>query len=206
MKIRHPPGRAGRLWLHHRLAIARTGADLLDRKRRALVQEHRRLQVLARQTETDWKQAAGAAETWVSRAGVMAGEDKLELLQSSQRRADVAVRWRSSMGVAFAAEARVDFGARPHSSHGGSAAADAAAHAARQAVEAAVHDAAAQSALKRIGGELAVTSRRQRALERRWLPALDVAAARLNETLDELEREEATRTLWIRNRRRDEEG
>lgn len=205
MRVRHPPGRAGRLWLQHRLAVARTGADLLDKKRRALVQEYRRLQVLARQTEADWKRSAGSAETWVSRAGVMAGEEKLDLLQASQRRADVAVRWRSSMGVAFAAEARVDFGAMPHAAHGGSAAADAAVHAARQAVEAAVHDAAAQSALMRIGGELAVTSRRQRALERRWLPTLDQAAARLNETLDELEREEATRTLWIRNRRRDEE-
>ena len=205
MKVRHPPGRAGRLWLQHRLTVAATGADLLDKKRRALVQEHRRLQVLARKTEAEWVSAAAEAETWVSRAAVMAGDEKLKLLQVAHAGADVTVRWRSSMGVAFASEAKVDFGSPPRMGQGGSAAADVAVPAARRAVKAAVEDAAAQSALKRIGGELAVTSRRQRALERRWLPALGAAATRLNETLDELEREEATRSLWVRNRRRRKE-
>lgn len=201
MKVRHPPGRAGRLWLQHRQAVAGTGAELLDKKRRALVQEHRRLQVLARKTQEDWTQAAGEAQTWVSRAAVLAGDEKLKLLEALQARAGVSVRWRSSMGVPFASEARVEFGITPHAGLGGSAAADIAARAARRAVEAAVHDAAARSALQRIGGELAVTSRRQRALEKRWVPALAASAARLNEMLDELEREEATRSLWVRNRR-----
>lgn len=206
MNVRHPPGRAGRLWLRHRLAVAGSGAELLDKKRRALVQEHRRLQVLARKTQAEWKRAADEAQTWVSRAAVLAGDEKLRLVEALQGRARVSVRWRSSMGVPFASEARVEFGAAPHAGLGGSAAADVAVPAARRAAEAAVNDAAAQSALRRIGGELAVTSRRQRALERRWLPALSAAAVRLNERLDELEREEATRSLWVRNRRRGRHG
>ncbi len=201
MKVRHPPGRAGRLWLQHRQAVAGTGAELLDKKRRALVQEHRRLEVLARKTQDEWTQAAGEAQTWTTRTAVLAGDDKLKLLEALQARAGVLVRWRSSMGVPFASEARVEFGASPHAGLGGSAAADIAGPAARRAIEAAVNDAAAQSALQRIGRELAVTSRRQRALEKRWLPALAGAATRLNEMLDELEREEATRSLWVRNRR-----
>lgn len=205
MKVRRPPGRAGRLWLQHRLSVARTGADLLDKKRRALVQEHRRLEVVVRQTAVEWNRAAAEAETWASRAAVMAGDEKLNLLQVAHARAEVEVRWRSSMGVAFAANARVDFGSAPAVAQGGSAAADVALPAARRAVEAAVDNAAAQSALKRIGAELAVTSRRQRALERRWLPALAGAARRLDEALDELDREEATRSLWVRNHRRSEE-
>jgi V/A-type H+-transporting ATPase subunit D len=154
MRLRHPPGRSGRLWLKHRVEIATTGADLLDKKRRALVQEHRRLRVLAQKTAESWRDAA--------------------------------------------AEARVDLGPEPITAAGGSAAADQAVPAARRALEAAVQDAVTQSALRRIGDELAMTSRRQRALERRWLPALATAIARLNESLDELEREEATRSSWSR--------
>lgn len=198
MKVRHPPGRSGRLWLKHRLEVASRGADLLDKKRRALQQEYRRLTVLARETEVEWRQAADQVRTWALRAAVMAGEEKLHMLAAAQPRADVAIRWRSSMGVAFAGDATVEFKPSRAALLGGSAAADAALPAARRAVEAAVMDAAARSAVKRIGAELSVTSRRQRALERRWMPALSEAAASLNERLDELEREEATRALWVR--------
>ena len=200
MNLRHPPGRGGRLWLEHRLEVATRGADLLDKKRRALVQEHRRLRVLARETEIEWTREANEAETWVNRAAVIAGEEKLAMLAARHPRAEVEVHWRSSMGVAFASEAKVDLGPPPARASGGSAASDIAVSASRRAVEAAVKDAVARSALKRISSELAVTSRRQRALERRWLPALTRAEHRLDEALDEVEREEATRSLWVRQR------
>ncbi len=200
MKLRHPPGRGGRLWLQHRLEVATRGADLLDKKRRALVQEHRRLRVLARETEIEWTKAANEAEIWVNRAAVMAGEEKLAMQAAGHPRADATIHWRSSMGVAFASEAKVDLGPSPTGASGGSAAADIAVSASRRAVAAAVEDAVARSALKRISSELAVTSRRQRALERRWLPALTEAEHRLGEALDEVEREEATRSLWVRQR------
>lgn len=201
MNVRHPPGRGGRLWLEHRLQVAATGADLLDKKRRALVQEHRRLRVLARETQETWAQAAREADTWVNRAAVMAGDEKLEMMAAARPRAQVAVRWRSSMGVAFASEAHLDLGPEAPLVSGGSAAADAALPAARRSVEAAVNDAVAQSALHRVARELAVTSRRHRALEHRWLPALAAASTRLAAVLDELEREEATRILWAKRHR-----
>jgi V/A-type H+-transporting ATPase subunit D len=200
MRLRHPPGRAGRMWLEHRVEVATRGAGLLDKKRRALVQEHRRLRVLARVTESEWNRTAGEAELWLNRAAVMAGEEKLAMLVAQHPPAQVTVRWRSSMGVAFASEARVDLGASPSDASGGSAAADAAVAASRRAVEAAVKDAVARSALKRISSELTLTARRQRALERRWLPALTAERKRLNGALDELEREEATRALWASRR------
>ena len=200
MKLRHPPGRAGRLWLRHRFEVATRGADLLDKKRRALIQDHRRLRVVARETAVEWKRAAEQAETWVNRAAVMAGEEKVAMLAALHPRAEVTVRWRSSMGVAFASEASVDLGPAPTGTSGGSAAADMAVPAARAAVGAAVKDAVARTALRRISIELAVTSRRQRALERRWLPTLAAAERRLSEALDEMEREEATRSQWIRRR------
>ena len=39
MRVRHPPGRAGRPWLAHRLEVARRGAELLEEKQRALLRE-----------------------------------------------------------------------------------------------------------------------------------------------------------------------
>jgi V/A-type H+-transporting ATPase subunit D len=201
MKLRHPPGRAGRLWLEHRLEVAARGADLLDKKRRALVIEHKRLRVLARQTAAEWGPAATEAETWLNRAAVMAGEEKLAMIAARHPAASVAIRWRSSMGVAFAAEAKVELGSEPSEVAGGSAAADLAVAASRRAVEIAVRDAVARSALRRISEELAITARRERALERRWLPALAQEAARLKGSLDEIEREESTRALWIKRRK-----
>lgn len=136
----------------------------------------------------------------MDRLAVMAGEDEIALLGGAERPAEVAVRWRSAMGVTFAAEADVDMGPQPPTALGGSAAADLAVPAARRALQAAVDDAVAQSAYRRVGAELAITTQRQRALERRWLPALNAAAARLDEALDELEREEATRSAWAHRR------
>jgi V/A-type H+-transporting ATPase subunit D len=202
MRLRHPPGRAGRLWLEHRVEVASRGADLLDKKRRALVQEHRQLRVLARETEAEWTRMAREAEAWLNRAAVLAGEEKVAMLAVQHPLAQVTVRWRSSMGVVFASEASVDLGVPTGGASGGSAAADLAVAAARRAVDAAVKDAVARSALKRISSELALTARRQRALERRWLPALTDAQKRLNGALDELEREEATRALWARRHKR----
>ena len=202
MRLRHPPGRAGRLWLGHRLAVAQRGVDLLDKKRRVLMQEERRLRVVARDTAAEWVHAAREAETWLNRAAIMAGEEKLSMLAAQHPAASVAVRWRSSMGVVFAAEADVDLGPVPADPSGGSAAADLAVSAYRRAVGPAVNEAAARSALTRISRERELTARRQRAVERRWVPALADAIARLDGVLDEVEREEATRALWVRTRNR----
>lgn len=200
MRLRYPPGRAGRLWLDHRLGLARRGAELLDKKRRVLVQEERRLRVLARETAAVWEGAARDAETWLNRAAVMAGDAKLEMVAAQQPPARVRVRLRSSMGVTYAAGADLDLGPETVHASGGSAAADLAVVATRRAVESAVEDAVAQSALKQVSAERVLTARRQRAVERRWVPALAAAADRLEAALDELEREEATRALWVRKR------
>ena len=184
------------MWLEHRIDVATRGAGLLDKKRRALVQEHRRLRVLARQTEAEWNRLAADAEVWLNRTAVMAGEEKVAMLAARHPQARVTILWRSSMGVTFASQAQVDLGASPGDVSGGSAAADVAVESSRLAVEAAVNDAVARSALSRVGHEVALTARRQRALERRWMPALTEALNRLNGALDELEREETTRAVW----------
>ena len=77
MKVRHPPGRAGRPWLAHRLQVARRGAELLHEKQP---------RCSARPTgwgrspraRRDWEQRAREAELWLARAAMLGGERQLD--------------------------------------------------------------------------------------------------------------------------------
>ncbi|MGZ4201364.1 MAG: V-type ATP synthase subunit D [Thermoleophilaceae bacterium] len=191
MKVRHPPGRAGRPWLAHRLEVARRGAELLDEKFRALIHERSRLEPEVAEARGDWERRARAAELWLTRAAVLGGEHQLEAAAALAVPADVTVRWRVVLGVACPAETSVepDAGAPP----GGSAALLSAVEAHRLALEAAVRVAAGEAALRRIDDELLATRLRRNAIERNWIPAHEAALSALELTLEELEREDGTR-------------
>jgi vacuolar-type H+-ATPase subunit D/Vma8 len=72
------------------------------------------------------------------------------------------------------------------------------AHAA--AVGAAAAQAAACAAYDAVAAELAAATRRQRAIERHWIPQHEAALARLELTLDERERDEIARARWAASR------
>ena len=74
-----PPGRAGRLWLTRRLAVARRGADLLDRKHRILLAVTARLRDAAAQTAAEWDRCCADAERWLLRASMLGGERAIRL-------------------------------------------------------------------------------------------------------------------------------
>jgi V/A-type H+-transporting ATPase subunit D len=180
MRLRAPPGRAGRPWLIHRLAVANRGARVLDDKRRALLREHARVAVLAVETRQAWEDAARVAETWHRRALLVSGQRSLDLAAFYvTERASVRLTWRRSLGTWLPSEVRY------------------AASAYGRAVEAGARYAAARLALERIESELASAIRRLRALERRWIPAHEQALAALALALDETEREDALRTRWF---------
>ena len=80
---------------------------------------------------------------------------------------------------------------------GGGSALVYAAAAYRSALAAAGRFAAARLAHERVGAELRATTRRLRAVERRWIPQHEAALAALELALDEGEREEAARIRWI---------
>lgn len=61
------------------------------------------------------------------------------------------------------------------------------------ALEVGVHAAAAQGAVRRVESEIAVTRRRVRALDRRWLPQLHEAPTALEQSLVQAEQEDAVR-------------
>ena len=194
MKIRHPPGRAGRPWLVHRLEVSRRGAELLDEKFRALLRERTRLEPVATAARTEWERSAREAERWLTRAAMMGGERELILSAAAARPAEVTVRWRAILGVTCPSEASVaPYRETELMELGGNAALLSAAVAHRRALEAAVQVAAAEAALRRIDAALHATRLRRNAIQRNWIPAHEQALRALELTLEELEREDGAR-------------
>jgi V/A-type H+/Na+-transporting ATPase subunit D len=198
MKIRLPPGRTGWVWLLRRLAVARRGRDVLERKQQALRRELDRLDGLLVTARREWEEQARAAELWWQRAAILAGERPLALARSSVRgRAEVRLVWHNSLGVVYPIEATVSLPVDEHFPAGGSAALGYAAGGHRGALEAAVELGAIELAHRRTAGELHATTQRLRAIERRWIPEHEDALRRLELALDENDREEAARVRWV---------
>lgn len=186
-------GRSGRLRLQHQLAAARSGADLLERKRRILSGELARLRLLTTRTEHAWRAAAAEAARWSVRSQALDGAQRLAEV-APQGRAVVEISWHAAMGVLYPGDAAVR--CPPSRPTGGSSALVMAARAHAAALEAAASHAAAQRALAQVGQELESTRLRQQAIERRWVPRLSEQLRRLTMHLDELEREENLRMRW----------
>lgn len=194
MPVRIPPGRAGRPELLHRLEVARSGADILQDKRHALLVERRRLAGLLPAAEASFVEATRTAAAWHSRALALAGARLVALACARPRaEADVAVRWRNALGAVFPAGAVVSLPRDDEdtATDGAVLVSTAAAH--RRALEAAADYAALRVAHDRLAAELAATTRRLRAIERRWIPEHERALRRLELALDESEREDAAR-------------
>ena len=195
-----PPGRAGRTWLHRRLATAQRGQEQLDRKLRILVPERQRLVALLDRQRKDWFAACDEASSWATRAALLGGEDALRLAQSLAS-VTVHVRWVTVIGVAYPAEVRVQrmpAGSEPIWSNAAVAPAHAAAW---QAVEAGARLAATNEALRRLDSEIDLTRRRLRALDQRWMPRLSEALHDLGLILEQAEQEDGVR---LRQRLRSE--
>jgi V/A-type H+-transporting ATPase subunit D len=196
MKVRHPPGRAGRPWLTHRLEVARRGAELLGEKQRALLRERARLEPLAEQARREWEQCAREAEQWLTRAAMLAGERQLGSVALPP--AQLTLSWRTILGVSCPAVQLLELpGDREVVPAGASAAVYCAAAAHRRALHAAVQAAVTDSALGRIAADLRATTLRRFAIERRWIPAHERALAELELGLDEVEREDSARVRLI---------
>ena len=58
------------MWLLRRLDIARRGAELLDRKRQALLREQARARAEVDDARRAWHDAAAQAELWSGRASM----------------------------------------------------------------------------------------------------------------------------------------
>lgn len=189
---RIPPGRSGRMWLRRRLATAERGRDQLDRKLRILMPEQQRSRINSDRCHKAWATACENARTWALRAALLGGQDAIRGAASANL-ADVDVEWSTAMGLRYPSDASFRQQADSSPFPSANAAIAPAATAFRDAVLAGVRAAAADEALRRIEAEIAVTRRRLRALEKRWLPSLRTALAQLELSLEEAEREDGTR-------------
>jgi V/A-type H+-transporting ATPase subunit D len=203
MPLRIPPGRAGRIWLVERLDVARQGAEVLDRKRQALLREQRRVRADAEQARAEWRRSAAQVELWSIRASFLDGPGRLELLvRHVHEPAAVDVSWSNLMGAWLPTSQTVVLpDLPPVSALGGSSAAVLLARACGEATHAAARAAAAERAETEIATELRRTAVRLRALRQRWIPQHETALAELDLALDETQREEAVHVRW-RTRRR----
>jgi V/A-type H+-transporting ATPase subunit D len=200
--LRIPPGRAGRIWLVKRLEVARRGAEVLDRKRQALLREQRRVRAEAEQARVEWQKAAAQVALWSVRAEFLDGPGRLELLvRHVEGPAAIDVSWSNLMGALLpTAQTVVVPDLPPVSAFGGSSAAVFLARASREATHAAACAAAAERAEAELGAELRRTARRLRALRQRWIPQHETALAQLDLALDETQREEAVHSRWRTHR------
>jgi V/A-type H+/Na+-transporting ATPase subunit D len=188
-KLAVPPGRAGRIWLVRRLATARRGADLLDRKLRILQIELARLQAAAAQTAADWDQCQADAQTWLLRAALLGGERAIRLAGDGQT-ADVRVSYVTTMGIRHPETAACTI---PPTATWDSPVVASARQAHRTALEAAARHAAATAAVRLVDDEVRATRYRLRAVQDRWIPRLEQALAEVTFTIEELERADAAR-------------
>ncbi len=203
MALRIPPGRAGRTWLVARLEIAARGAELLDRKRQALLREQQRIRNELREAQQAWNAAAADVLRWTARAAILDGSGRLELLtRHVHGQAAVDLSWSNLMGARLPAVERVEFPETPPlSALGASSAMVLLDRACRAAVQAAVRCAGAERAEEEVSAELGRAVRRLRALEDRWIPQHEQALAQLDLALDESQREQAARIRWLTQRR-----
>jgi len=198
VRVRHPAGRGGRLWLSDRLDLARRAADLLVQKERVLLREQRRLVVLHDRTRTQWEDACRDAQTWMARAAALRGR-RVVGLQRRDGEAAAELVWRNSMGAFYPAEARCSLpDADPSLELAGTSAMTEATRAHRRALVCAVEHAATLRAVGEVERELAATRRRLRMLERHWTPALRAALHDLDVELEERERDDVVHARWSR--------
>ena len=196
-KLLHmPPGRAGRLWLQHRLSTAQHGADLLDHKLRILRTEREQLALQQDRMAAEWESASREADMWLLR-GVLLGGQRSVRLAAAPAPAEVRILWEQSMGVRYPAEATCTV---PDPSPGTPPPSNAALVAARdcyrRAVQAAVQQAAIDTAVRVLEAQETATRRRLRAIEDRWIPRLQQALTELQFKLEEDEHNDAVRLRW----------
>jgi V/A-type H+/Na+-transporting ATPase subunit D len=187
-----PPGRAGRIWLRRRLAAAERGREQLDRKLRVLVVEQAKLRAVAESYRRQWVGACGEGSDWLLRAALLGGEDALR--QATPREpVTVRVTWTNTVGVRHPRDVAILGDIDAVTAGLGNAALAPAIRAFEQAMTAGVRTAAADEAVRRVGTEIAVTRRRMRALDKRWLPWLREALAERELVLEQAEQEDGVR-------------
>jgi V/A-type H+-transporting ATPase subunit D len=197
IRLRIPPGRAGRLWLRERLVLTDRAVSLLNTKIRLLRRELDRFDLAAARARDEWATAWNSATHWQARMLVGGGIRDLRL-DAPPAAATVHVTTGSVMGVSYPETVTCELPRRsPDSPWSGTSAIVPAAAAFERALLAGGQLAAATAARDCLAREVEVTSQRLRALRDRWMPLLEASLRALETSLDEQERADSARLRWI---------
>ena len=191
--VRLPPGRAGRLWLERRLAIAQHAGELL--KQKLAILNHQRPHPAPPDGAAEWRRLCAESEMWTLRAAVLSSRRALRIASGgTTAQADIEMGF--TIGIEHPVSGDVRLKKQQDLPVAGSAAVTEAAEAASAAVEAALAAAVATAALRTVQAEMATTRRTLRAVEQRWIPRLSTALAAVRLELEELEHAEGVRHRW----------
>jgi V/A-type H+/Na+-transporting ATPase subunit D len=182
-------GRAGRLWLMQRLATARKGADLLDRKLRVLQNELIRLQTAAADNAARWDNCQVDADSSLLMAALIGGQREIRLA-ADDLRADVTIGYATTIGLRYPATATCSI---PPTRGWEAPTVAGARRAHATALSAAADYAVAARAVRTVETEVSVTRHRLRAVRDRWIPQLEQALTEVTLAIEELERADAAR-------------
>ena len=187
-----PPGRAGRLWLRRRLATASRTRGQLDRKLHILLVELRRVASLEEQHRADWERECAVGTTWLTRAALLSGRDGIRTATTPESLTALVER-ATTAGVSYPVGVTVSRAPSPAPLHHATTALAPATAAYLRAVDAGAGLAAAQAAGRLLAKEIALTRRRVRALDKRWIPRLEESLRLLEGSLEQAEREDWAR-------------
>jgi V/A-type H+-transporting ATPase subunit D len=187
---RVPAGRAGRLWLVHRVSVAERGADQLERKVQLIATEMERARQAAEHCRADWDVACRHAELWALRAGLVGGSDGVR--RAWAKPVDVDLSWTNTVGVRHPQSVHVATPDVPDV-----ATTTAALVTARKAFVTAARVAAelgaADATVEALDTSLRATRARARILRRHWIPRLRSRLHDLEFALEQTEQEDHAR-------------
>ena len=185
-----------------RLEVARRGTDVLDQKRRTLLRERQRTGAALAEAAEAWERLARVAAQANDRALALAGERRLRLAGIHLRHPTTAeVTWKNAIGTVIPTDVQLDVADPPDFvALGGGSSVALAAEAHRHALAAAAAHAVARAAHEAIEAEFTATTRRLRAIERRWIPEHERALRRLELELAERDLEDIARARFARAR------
>jgi V/A-type H+/Na+-transporting ATPase subunit D len=180
------------MWLRRRIETAVRGRDQLDRKLRILVSEQQRLRIEDDRSRAAWTAECERARTWLLRATLLGGEDAVRTVTPAEP-AHVEIRWTTAMGLSYPSDVLLAGADAEPQDPPANAAVPPTIDAFRAALLAGVRSAAAHEAVRRIDAEIAVTRRRLRALDKRWLPWLAESLRTLELSLEQAEQDDGIR-------------
>jgi V/A-type H+-transporting ATPase subunit D len=191
MPLDLPPTKSNLLELRDRLAMARTGYDLLEEKREVLVSELLAIIDDADQLRREVDEKLAAAFQALQEAVIELGRDQVERAAlACGVKAELAVRERSIMGVLIPLVEREVSKLEPqYGLLGTSAGLDAAQAQFRETLETILHLAETETTAWRLAVELKKTQRRVNALENILIPQYEETIHYIEAKLEEDERE-----------------